>query len=57
MAYFTTQQDFFICSDIPSEEKRKLNDFLIVLEESGVGKIKSGGKTKYRYRKGTDAKR
>ena len=40
MAYFTTQQDyFFLCSDIPFEEKRKLNDFLLVLEESGVGKI------------------
>ena len=40
MAYFTTQQSyFFLCSDIPSEEKQKLNDFLLILEESGVGAI------------------
>ena len=40
MAYFTTHQGyFFLCSDIPSEEKQKLNDFLFILEESGVGRI------------------
>ena len=40
MAYFTTKQGyFFLCSDISSEEKRKLDDFLLVLEESGVGRI------------------
>ena len=40
MAYFTTQQGyFFLCSDIPFEEKQKLNDYLLVLEESGVGRI------------------
>ena len=40
MAYFTIQQGyFFLCSDIPSEEKQKLNEFLLILEESGVGKI------------------
>ena len=40
MAYFTIQQGyFFLCSDIPSEEKQKLNDFLFILEESGVGRI------------------
>ena len=40
MAYFTTQQGYlFLCSDIPSEEKQKLNDFLLILEESGVGRI------------------
>ena len=40
MAYFTTHQGyFFLCSDISSEEKQKLNDYLLVLEESGVGKI------------------
>lgn len=40
MAYFTTQQDyFFLCSDISSEQKQKLNDFLFILEESGVGRI------------------
>ena len=40
MVYFTTHQDyFFLCSDISFEEKQKLNDYLLVLEESGVGKI------------------
>ena len=40
MAYFTTKQGYlFLCSDISSEEKRKLDDFLLVLEESGVGRI------------------
>ena len=40
MAYFTTQQGYFsLCSDIPFEEKQKLNDYLLVLEESGVGRI------------------
>ena len=43
MAYFTTQQGyFFLCSDMPFEEKQKLNDFLLILEESGVGKIIEG---------------
>lgn len=33
MAYFTDFQDyFFLCSDISSEEKRKLNDYLQILE-------------------------
>ena len=40
MAYFTTQQDYFsLCSGIASEQKQKLNDFLLILEESGVGRI------------------
>ena len=40
MAYFTTQQGyFFLCSDISFEEKQKLNDYLLLLEESGVGRI------------------
>ena len=40
MAYFTTKQGYlFLCSDISSEEKRKLDDFLLLLEESGVGRI------------------
>ena len=40
MAYFTTHQGyFFLCSDISFEEKQKLNDYLLVLEESGVGRI------------------
>ena len=40
MAYFTTQQGyFFLCSDISFEEKQKLNDYLLLLEESGVGTI------------------
>ena len=57
MAYFTNQQGyFFLCSDISSEEKRKLNEFLLILEESGVGKIieeavgrkpESGGRPSY----------
>ena len=33
MAYFTDIQDyFFLCSDISPEEKRKLNDYLQILE-------------------------
>ena len=57
MAYFTNQQGYFsLCSDISSEEKRKLNEFLLILEESGVGKIieeavgrkpESGGRPSY----------
>ena len=40
MAYFTTQQGYlFLCSDISSEEKQKLNDYLLLLEKSGVGRI------------------
>ena len=40
MAYFTDFQDyFFLCSDISPEEKRKLNDYLQILEDSGVGEI------------------
>ena len=40
MAYFTDFQDyFFLCSDISPEEKRKLNDYLQILENSGVGEI------------------
>ena len=40
MAYFTDFQDyFFLCSDISPEEKRKLNDYLRILEDSGVGEI------------------
>ena len=31
MAYFTIQQGcFFLCSDIPSEQKHKLNDLLLI---------------------------
>jgi len=29
----------FLCSDIPFEEKQKLDDYLQLLEDSGVGKI------------------
>ena len=40
MAYFTNSQGYlFLCSDIPFEEKQKLDDYLQLLEESGVGKI------------------
>ena len=40
MAYFTTQQGyFFLCSDISFEEREKLDAYLLILEESGVGKI------------------
>ena len=40
MAYFTSSQGYlFLCSDIPFEEKQKLDDYLQLLEESGVGKI------------------
>ena len=37
MAYFTDFQDyFFLCSDISPEEKRKLNDYLQILEDSAL---------------------
>ena len=40
MAYFINSQGYlFLCSDIPFEEKRKLDDYLQLLEDSGVGKI------------------
>ena len=40
MAYFTNSQGYlFLCSDIPFEEKQKLDDYLLLLEESKVGKI------------------
>ena len=40
MAYFTNSQGYlFLCSDIPFEEKQKLDDYLQLLEDSGVGKI------------------
>ena len=40
MAYFTNSQGYlFLCSDIPFEEKQKLDDYLLLLEESEVGKI------------------
>ena len=40
MAYFTSSQGYlFLCSDIPFEEKQKLDDYFQLLEESGVGKI------------------
>ena len=40
MAYFTSSQGYlFLCSDIPFEEKQKLDDYLQLLEDSGVGKI------------------
>ena len=36
MAYFTDFQDYFLlCSDISPEEKRKLNDYLRILELNG----------------------
>ncbi|MBR2373660.1 MAG: hypothetical protein IKA87_05465, partial [Lentisphaeria bacterium] len=39
MAYFTNSQGYlFLCSDIPFEEKQKLDDYLQLLEDSGVGK-------------------
>ena len=42
MAYFTNSQGYlFLCSDIPFEEKQKLDDYLLLLEESEVGKEKS----------------
>ena len=40
MAYFTDIQEyFFLCSDILPEEKRKLDEYLRILEDSGVGEI------------------
>ena len=40
MAYFTNSQGYlFLCSDIQFEEKQKLDDYLLLLEESKVGKI------------------
>ena len=40
MAYFTNSQGYlFLCSDIPFEEKQKLDDYLQLLEDSGVCKI------------------
>ena len=40
MAYFTNFQDyFFLCSDLSTEEKRKLDEYLWLLEDSGVGVI------------------
>ena len=40
MAYFTSSLGYlFLYSDIPFEEKQKLDDYLQLLEESGVGKI------------------
>ena len=40
MAYFTTPQGyFFLCSDISFEERQKLDAYLLILEESGVGRI------------------
>ena len=38
MAYFTSFQGYlFLYSAIPFEEKQKLDDYLQLLEESGVG--------------------
>ena len=40
MAYFTNFQDYlFLCSDISPVEKRKLDEYLMILENSGVGGI------------------
>ena len=40
MAYFTDIQEyFFLCSDILPEEKRKLDEYLRILEDSRVGEI------------------
>ena len=40
MAYFTNFQDYlFLCSDLSSEEKQKLDNYLRILEYSGVGRI------------------
>ncbi len=40
MAYFTNSQGCLsLCSYIPFEEKQKLDDYLQLLEDSGVGKI------------------
>ena len=40
MAYFTNFQDyFFLCSDLSAEGKRKLDEYLWLLENSGVGRI------------------
>ena len=40
MAYFTNLQDYlFLCSDLSSEEKQKLDNYLRILEYSGVGRI------------------
>ena len=40
MPYFTTKQTYlFLSSDLPPEEKELLNQYLEILEESGVGKI------------------
>ena len=41
MAYFTNSQGYlFLCSDILFEEKQKLDDYLQLLEDSGVGKVR-----------------
>ena len=41
MAYFTNSQGYlFLCSDIPFEEKQKLDDYLQLWEDPGVGKIR-----------------
>ena len=41
MAYFINSQGYlFLCSDIPFEEKQKLDDYLQLLEDSGVGKVR-----------------
>ena len=41
MAYFTNSQGYlFLCSDIPFEEKQKLDDYLQLLEDSGVCKVR-----------------
>lgn len=40
MAYFTNFQDYlFLCSDLSSEEKQKLDNYLWILECSGVSRI------------------
>ena len=40
MAYFTNFQDYlFLCSDLSSEEKQKLDNYLWILEYSGVSRI------------------
>ena len=40
MAYFTNFQGYlFLCSDIPFEERQKLDNYLQLLEDSGIGKI------------------
>lgn len=39
MTYFTNFQDYlFLCSDLSSEEKQRLDNYLRILEHSGISR-------------------